>query len=74
MELVIKHLEKELERQNLLIMTSKMEKQKYKDLPGYKGPTPIESVCPNMERFRDELEGAIVILKSIAIKNESSGG
>jgi hypothetical protein len=64
MLLVIAHLEKELERQNLLIMSSKMEEQKYKHLPGYKGPPPIKSVYPNMEQFRDELEQAIAILKT----------
>lgn len=64
MQKVIEHLQKELERQNLLIMSDKMEKQKYKELPGYKGPAPISSIYPNMEQFRDELELAIEYLKN----------
>ena len=65
MNLVIECLKKELERQNLLIMANKMEKQKRNDLPGYKGPELIENIYPEMEQFRDELEAAIAILKSI---------
>lgn len=64
MKLVIECLKKELERQNLLIMANKMEKQKQQDLPGYKGPAVLpEQVYPKMEQFRDELEAAIAFLK-----------
>lgn len=63
MNLVVEHLQKELERQNLLIMANRMakanpEKSKYKG-----GPLP-EDVYPNMEQFRDELEQAIKYLKN----------
>lgn len=65
MKLVIECLKKELERQNLLIMSNKMEKQKQKDLPGYKGPPVLpEQVYPKMVQFRDELESAIVLLET----------
>jgi hypothetical protein len=64
MLLVIQLLEKELERQNLLIMANKIEKQKYKDLPGYKGPPLIENSFPNMVQLRDQIEDAIALLKA----------
>lgn len=67
MTLVIECLRKELERQNLLIMSNKMEKQKRKDLPGYKGPVLLEAVYPNMLQFRDELESAIILLETYMI-------
>ena len=62
MNLVIELLQKELERQNLLIASNKMEKQKHKDMPGYKGPALLEKVYPNMVQLRDEIEKAIKIL------------
>ena len=51
MLLVIAHLEKELERQNLLIASREANKE-------------IDMAYPNMEQFRDELELAIAILKT----------
>jgi hypothetical protein len=65
MELVIMLLEKELERQNLLIMANKMDKQKRKDMPGIKmdGP-PLDHIYPNMVQLRDQIEDAIAYLKT----------
>lgn len=60
MKKVIELLEKELERQNLLHMSNKVEKTKKKDLgDGYKGPP----LYPESHLFRDELEDAIALLK-----------
>lgn len=64
MHLVISHLEKELERQNLLIEANKIDKQIYVDNPIYQAVAPIDYIYPNMEQFRDELEHAIAILKT----------
>lgn len=66
MQKVIEHLEKELERQNLLIATNadmkaELEQQGMWDWP--RGPIP-EEIYPNMEQFRDELELAIEYLKN----------
>jgi hypothetical protein len=66
MNLVISLLEKALERQNLLIMANKMEKQKHKNMPGYKGPELPEVVYPNMVQLRDQIEDAIAFLKTKA--------
>ncbi len=65
MRLVIQLLEKELERQNLLIDTNsqmweEIEKQGLSSNP--RGPTPSD-VYPNLFGLRDELEQAIKILK-----------
>lgn len=60
MNKVIELLEKELERQGLLRMANKMEKQKKEDWgPRYKGP----DLIPNSELFETEIEKAIKILK-----------
>jgi len=72
MNLVIEHLRKELERQNLLIATNEdmreeINKHPFSSWP--RGPMP-EEVYPNMEQFRDELEYAIAILKSQQQKEE----
>jgi len=65
MKLVIECLEKELERQNLLIMSNKLDKQNRLDFPNIKTDGPlIEEVYPKMEQFREELEDAITLLKS----------
>lgn len=64
MRLVLDLLEKELERQNLLIMSNKMEKQKHKDMPGYKGPALPEEIYPNLLQLRDQIEDAIAYLKT----------
>lgn len=66
MELVIKHLEKELERQNLLIATNEEMKEEINRHPFSswpRGPMP-EEIYPDMEQFRDELEKAIEYLKN----------
>lgn len=66
MELVIKHLEKELERQNLLIATNEEMKEEINKHPFSswpRGPMP-EEIYPDMEQFRDELEKAIEYLKN----------
>ena len=59
MKKVIELLEKELERQTLLHMSNKMEKNKQLNIPGYKGPP----LYTESHLFRDELEDAIVLLK-----------
>ena len=65
MELVIQLLQKELERQNLLIMANKMDKQNRSNYPNMKTEGPlIEAVYPNMLQLRDEIEDAIAYLKT----------
>ncbi len=65
MNIVIDCLKKELERQNLLIMSNKWDKQNRLDFPGIKAEAPlIEEVYPKMEQFRDELENAIILLET----------
>lgn len=59
MKKVIKLLEEELERQTLLHMSNKMEKNKRLELPGYKGPP----LYTESHLFREELEDAITFLK-----------
>jgi hypothetical protein len=63
MTLVIALLEKELERQNLLILANERAKEdpenslyKYTGLP--------EVIYPNMVQLRDQLEEAIAYLKT----------
>jgi hypothetical protein len=63
MNLVIKLLEKELERQNLLIMSNKMAKAA-PDKSKYKGGPLPEEVYPNMVQLRDQIEDAIALLKT----------
>lgn len=60
MQKVIDHLEKELERQNLLIATDENIKRKRKRLDVDVLPS---DVFKHMYQFRDELEHAISILK-----------
>ncbi len=66
MTLVIQLLEKELERQNLLIATNdqmweEIRQQEFPSSP--RGPTP-EEVYPNMVQLRDQIEDAIAILRT----------
>lgn len=66
MRLVIECLQKELERQNLLIATNEdmrkeINKHPFSSWP--RGPMP-EEIYPNMEQFRDELEQVIEYLKN----------
>lgn len=66
LNLAIEVLEKELERQNLLIATNEdmwKEIEVLGQASNPRGPTPIE-VYPNMLQLRDELESAIAILKT----------
>lgn len=66
MQKVIEYLEKELERQNMLMATNeemKEEINKYPFSSWPRGPMP-EEIYPNMEQFRDELENAIEYLKN----------
>lgn len=63
MELVVHLLQKELERQNILITANKRDKQNRADFPEIKTSGPlIETVYPNMIQLRDEIEKAIKIL------------
>jgi hypothetical protein len=63
MKLVIECLEKELERQNLIIASNERVKQHMIDFPAtYEKPL-LEEIYPNMVQFRDELETAIAHLK-----------
>jgi hypothetical protein len=57
MNLVIEHLRKELERQNLLIASREANKE-------------IDIAYPNLEKFRDQLQGAIGVLKQ-SMKNKN---
>ncbi len=66
MQLVITLLEKELERQNLLIATNdqmweEIRQQEFASYP--RGPTP-EEIYPNMVQLRDQIEDAIAILRT----------
>jgi len=66
MNLVIEHLKKELERQNLLIAASEINKPLRDESPEFRASNPaIETVYPKIYQFRDELECAIAILKAI---------
>jgi len=51
MNLVIEHLQKELERVNMLMASREAHKE-------------IDIAYPNLEKFRDELEAALTLLKS----------
>jgi hypothetical protein len=63
--LVIELLEKELERQNLLIASNEHIKQKRKEFPNMKDDGPlIEFVYPNMVKLKSQLEDAIALLKT----------
>jgi hypothetical protein len=65
MNLVIDLLSKELERQNLLIMSNKIQKQARANVPDLKSDGPlIEHVYPNMVQLRDQIEDAIAYLKT----------
>ena len=65
MLLVIELLQKELERQDLLIASNKFDKSNREDYPNIKvwGPL-IEEVYPNMLQLRDQIEDAIAYLKA----------
>lgn len=65
MKLVIELLEKELERQNLIIASNERVKQHMMDFPKFTYEKPLfEEIYPNMLQLRDELESAIAILKT----------
>lgn len=66
MNLVIEHLQKELERQNLLIMADLNNKSLRDESPEFRAAYPaLEIIYPNALQFRDELKQAIEYLKNI---------
>jgi hypothetical protein len=65
MKLVIELLEKELERQNLLIATSERAKLRMREFPLFCYDKSImEEVYPNMVQLKDQIENAIAYLKT----------
>lgn len=66
MLLVIELLQKELERQNLLIASNERVKQSNKEFPmfAHLESTFYEQVYPNMVQLRDQIEDAIAYLNA----------